>query len=263
MEIILLCCEKYNFSTKILTNGTLLNESLIKELPKFRIRNLSFYISLEGIGEINDEIRGKGMFEKVDRTIKFLKKYNFDVVINSTINARNINHYKELINYCDLLNIPCNFSLFKPFKDTHKPFIVSQSQYFKFAEDLFKLKRRYDIDLRLTNVAITSWMINRKIQNECEAAMKDFFIDVEGRMTPCYFLLESGYYDKIKLPKFDENFINTWRNNRYFQEFRHGNLLECQTQAYLFGKNIKGKDPYGIGTFLKYKKSRNIIAPHK
>jgi len=57
-----------------------------------------------------------------------------------------------------------------------------------------------------------------------------------------------------KLPEFDQNFLNSWKNNYYFKKFREGNLQECQACSYIFSGSIKGRDPYGIGAFLKYRK---------
>jgi len=48
--------------------------------------------------------------------------------------------------------------------------------------------------------------------------------------------------------------LNSWKNNYYFKKFREGNLQECQACSYIFSGSIKGRDPYGIGAFLKYRK---------
>lgn len=75
-EIIELSCNKYNFFTTLVTNGTLLNPHLIKKLSRFR-KNIAFLISLEGVGKVNDYIRGKGVFNKADKTLKSLKKRDY------------------------------------------------------------------------------------------------------------------------------------------------------------------------------------------
>jgi len=77
-------------------------------------------------------------------------------------------------------------------------------------------------------------------------------------MVPCPFLEEIGYYKSDRLPEFNENFLETWKNNYYFKKFRQGNLDECQACAYIFSGSVKGKDPYGIGAFLEYKKRKKI-----
>jgi len=96
-------------------------------------------------------------------------------------------------------------------------------------------------------------------RKECRATLSGLTIDVNGYMVPCPFLKLAGYYNKAKLPMFDKNFVQTWKNNYYFRKFRQGNLHECQARAFIFSKDIKGPDPYGIKAFKKYqeKKQKN------
>lgn len=258
LEIIKLC-DKYNFATNIVTNALLLNESLIKKLTKFK--NLAFLVSLEGVKEINDRIRGNGVFKKVDKAIKLLKRNKIYLEISSTINAENINYYREMIKYSTLLDVPCNFNLFKPFnKENHPELILKPDDYFSFVEDLFKLRMRYS-KLGLTNAAIVAYLTNKnnkkRWRNECRATLSGLTIDVNGNMVPCPSLQAAAYYDKIKLPQFNENFIKTWKDNRYFKEFRKGNLKECQARSYIFNKSVTAKDPYGVSAFLEYKSRQN------
>lgn len=71
-------------------------------------------------------------------------------------------------------------------------------------------------------------------------------------MVPCPFLQDVGYYDKIELPKFDKDFVNTWKTNEPFQAFWKGNLRERQARSYIFNKSLKKEDPYGVDDFKKY-----------
>jgi len=253
LKIISLSCEKYNFATTLITNGTLLNEKLIKRLSKFKNR-LAFVVSLEGVGKYNDKIRGKGVFKKVDKTIKLLKKYGLYVEISSTINAENINHYQKLIEYSKKMGVPCNFNLFKPCKKTQTSLIIEPYRYFKFVEDLFRQRKLYNIDVGLTNAAIVAEIAGSKPRNECRATLSGLTINVEGKMVPCPFLDEIGYYKDANLPNLDKNFLNAWKNNYYFRKFRQGNLRECQACAYIFKRNVNKKSPYGISAFKRYQK---------
>jgi len=256
LEIVRLCCKKYNFATIIITNGTLLTQPLIRKLSEFK-NNLVFLVSLEGVGKLNDEIRGKGVFNKVDKTIRALKKYDFYVEISSTINNLNINHYQKLINYSKSLNVPLNFNLFKPFQKAQKFLILNPRKYFRFVENIFKRRNLYKEDIGLTNAAIASELTNHKRRKTCRATLSGLSVDVESKMVPCPFLREIGYYNREKLPKFDKNFLKTWENNYYFKKFRRGNLYECQACSYIFSGSVKGKDPYGIKAFLEYKRNKN------
>ena len=252
-EIIQLCCDKYYFATTIVTNGTLLAPSLIKKLSRFK-DVLSFLVSIEGVQEINDEIRGKGVFQKVDKTLRGLKKAGFYVEISTTINNFNINHYQGLIDYSKSLDIPLNFNLFKPFKSTQDCLILSPEKYFEFVKDIFKKRLSKKLNIGLTNAAITAEILNQPKRNECKATLSGLTIDAKGRMIPCAFLSEIGYYNGEKLPVFNKNFLKIWRTNKYFKKFRSGNLRECQSCSYIFRGDTNKGSPYGISAFKKYVK---------
>ena len=259
---ILSLCEQYNFATIITTNATLLSESLIKRLAEFK--NLAFVVSLEGIDRTNDIIRGRGVFKKVDQAVRNLKKNGIYVEISSTITEENIDRCRELVEYTKSLDIFCNFNLFKPFKKDHKPYILGPNKYFKFIEDLFEERNFSGAKVNLPNAgAIFAYLEGQEKCNECYAIMCAFTIDVEGSIVPCPALQSAGYYDEIFLPKFEENFIDIWKNNRHFQDFRKGNLRECRARSYIFNRNIKRNDPYGITAFLRYQKAKSQEVKNK
>ncbi len=244
---ILSLCEKYNFAVNIVTNGTFLNDNNIKKLSKFK--NLAILISLEGIGEVNDKIRGKGVFQKVNHAINKLKEKGIHIEISTTLNAENVKFYKKMVEYSQDLDVPCNFNLFKPFKDSHSTLIIKPKDYFDVAINLARGKNRKAV---LTNAAITGELVQHKQRDECRATLLGLSIDVDGKMVPCSTLREAGYYNRVKLPDFNENFIKTWRVNSYFREFRKRGFKECQARAYIFSQNINGNDPYGVNAFRRY-----------
>ncbi|MDD3735463.1 MAG: radical SAM protein [Candidatus Pacebacteria bacterium] len=254
-EIIKLCCGKYSFGTTVVTNGTLLEPSLIKGLLRFR-NTLSFLVSLEGVGEVNDKIRGKGVFQKVDKTLRLLKKEGFYVEISTTINNFNIEHYQRLIDYSKFLGVPLNFNLFKPFKDAHKNLILPPKKYFKFVKDIFEKRLSEKLDIGLTNAAITAELLNYPERNECRATLSGLTVDAQGRMVPCPFLSEIRYYDEAKLPRFNKDFLKIWRTDKYFNKFRKGNLKECQACSYIFKGNTKENNPYGVSAMKRYLKTQ-------
>jgi len=252
LDIIKLC-NKYNFATTIVSNATLLDESLIKKLKKFK--RTSFLISLEGIDKTNDEIRGPGVFKKVDKAIKLLKKNNIHVEISTTINSENIKFYKKLIEYSKKLNIPVNFNLFKPFKYLQKYLILKPKKYFEFIKDIFNERKR-GAKIGITNASIVAELTGQKKRNECRATVAGLTINTEGYIIPCPFLNLAGFYKNKKFPKFNKNFVNTWINNKLFKEFRKRGLRECQACSYIFTGNINKKSPYGITSFEKYLKNK-------
>ena len=92
--------KKENIAVKILTNGTLINETIARALSELLdpITD-SIQISLDGSWpEINDKIRGKGSFTRIVEGIKLCTKYNISLSVNTTLMNENaadlVNIYK-------------------------------------------------------------------------------------------------------------------------------------------------------------------------
>jgi MoaA/NifB/PqqE/SkfB family radical SAM enzyme len=246
---ILALCERYNFAVNLVTNATLINDSLIEKLSQFK--NLALLISLEGVDGDNDKIRGNGVFQKVDKTIKRLKDRNIHFEISTTINAKNIFHYQKIIKYANSFGVSCNFNLFKLFKENQKKLVLKPEKYFKFVKNILNQRKKGTL-VGLTNASIVAYFNKLKKRKECRATLSGLTIDVDGVMDPCPFLRLAGFYKNKDLPKFDSNFLKTWNSNKYFREFRQRNLKECQACAYIFNKNINSLNPYGLTAFKKW-----------
>lgn len=88
------------------TNGILTNrikkdvQVILRDCPKTR---LIINLSLDGVGEKHDQIRGvKGNFDKAMATYKKLKKIksaNFTLGVHTVISKENISHFPELCNF--------------------------------------------------------------------------------------------------------------------------------------------------------------------
>lgn len=88
----------------ILTNGTLIDENIINKLKTFKkLRRIQ--LSLEGLKETNDKIRGRGSYDKTINIIKQLKDNSFTVSIMMTIGNHNKNEVIPLANELGLLNV--------------------------------------------------------------------------------------------------------------------------------------------------------------
>ena len=77
---------------------------------------LSLGVSLDGIGETHDKIRGvKGAFNKVMENIEFMKKLQkevpFNMGIDPTIFSMNISEMQKLKDLADRLNMPITFQI--------------------------------------------------------------------------------------------------------------------------------------------------------
>lgn len=83
----------------LLTNGQLLTEEFAERIKDAGCEHIQ--ISIEGLGEYNDSIRGKGTYEKAIKAAEIARKAGFKVVIGTTLSGGNIDHIQEFFNSLD------------------------------------------------------------------------------------------------------------------------------------------------------------------
>lgn len=99
--------QKYGFFVHIVTNGTLLD----KHLDVLFNAETAITISLDGLGDVHDKIRGKqGTFNKVIENIKKANKLQkagakFKLLINSVILPDNVDKMADFVSYIQQFNI--------------------------------------------------------------------------------------------------------------------------------------------------------------
>ena len=89
--------DLYSFS--ILTNGTLINDEIAKKISEYNPEYVQ--VSLEGGKKMNDYVRGKGVYKKVAKAIKCLKKYNLFVSISFTATKLNYKEFPNIVKYAE------------------------------------------------------------------------------------------------------------------------------------------------------------------
>jgi len=102
-------CQKKDFAVNLVTNATLIDDPALERLSS--IDRLMFLVSLDGIQPVHDYIRGKNVFSKVDGVLRKLVRRKMSVEALCTLNSCNASGYKEVLEHCRELDIPCNFSL--------------------------------------------------------------------------------------------------------------------------------------------------------
>jgi len=240
-------------STTITTNGILVTNDIIHELSTMPW--LSIFVSLDGIGKVHDTIRGKGTFAQTDQVILSLVSAGVPVDVLCTLNAYNALHYREVIGYCQELGIPCDFNLFKPFKESHRSLILPPNDFFEIIIGLTRLKEN-GVSVGVGNAAISSELMGLAPRNECTASLAGLVIDSQGKMVTCPGLVTSGFYTADELPDFDEDWVHTWLTHPTFTSFRERGLYGCQVRSHLLCGDCTAPDPYGIDAFRIYYNKR-------
>jgi len=92
--------KDFAFRKILFTNGTLLDEKILKKL---NVEEIQF--SIDGMKKGHEALRGKGSFDKTLKALKNALDYGFDVSVATVIHKQNINELGKLEKYIKNLNI--------------------------------------------------------------------------------------------------------------------------------------------------------------
>lgn len=89
--------KEYNkyFDFGVLTNGSLLNEEVVKKLKSYNPRIVQ--VSLDGSKETHNKIRGENSYNEVVKALKLLKKYNIYSLVSFTANNKNYKEFRKVV----------------------------------------------------------------------------------------------------------------------------------------------------------------------
>jgi organic radical activating enzyme len=76
------------------TNATIITKPLLDQLKRFK--NVWITISLDGYGKLNDKIRKNSSWDTIVENIKIFRECGFNLLVNTVLQAYNINHLYEL-----------------------------------------------------------------------------------------------------------------------------------------------------------------------
>ncbi len=229
-------CTDNGIYVSIGTNGTLINESLIKKLKSSGLNKV--IVSLDGTQAVHDDIRGKGNFDKTIKAIDLLKKYKIDYKVNSVIMKSNMDDiillakqmYKEknplfirrFIESGRGANLKDNVLKLDDYEYVKK-------QLKKELEDKKIIRGHY---INLSDEIQTSRIdLPFKISISCKAGQRALIITPEGNIHFCGFLAAQGF-PPIGNTLNIKDFRKFWENIDYEKSLEHLNnkLVEYNSQ---------------------------------
>lgn len=242
------------FHTSLVTNGWLLKEKI--DVIKDYLDHL--FVSIDGIGEVHDNIRGvKGSFERALEGIKEAKRKNVPTSISFTLTRENLNEVFSVVELAKKLGVSVNIDITYDYSTAEK--MSPQREELKdVLESLLKLKekeeyRRIIINSKDYFIAIlNSWYYN--LPWVCKPWLT-INIDPQGKIVlPCYTLSEYSGGKKI----WEVNVVKLW-NEFPWDEYSSCNkcALTCYLEPSLFNwkslSHIKERiiEPT-INTILRY-----------
>jgi radical SAM protein with 4Fe4S-binding SPASM domain len=92
--------QNFSFRSILLSNGTLITKGIGKRLRVHEVQ-----ISLDGMEEGHDSLRGKGTFKKTLMAIDHLQEANIRVSVATMIHRKNLSDFDQLASLLQLKNI--------------------------------------------------------------------------------------------------------------------------------------------------------------
>lgn len=230
------CYENRNITQYgILTNGTLLNRSIIKKLKDLKVDYIQ--VSLEGTKKTNDYIRGKGTFEKIIRAIKLLREERISISISMTVSKTNIQDVPAVINLAKDLKI--NFLGIRRLvplgrSKEVKEMVLTPEEVRKLFLYILKIKRDFKANI---GIGCEDGILAQEMHYSpvgCSAGYASFTVLPNGDIYPCRRLpLLSGNLLK-------QSFSNIYYNSKELQRLRNLNNINDVCQSCPFFNECHG-----------------------
>lgn len=180
-------------------------ELILKKCPESIVR---LSLSIDGINEQHDHIRGvKGNFKKVIETYnlikKFKKKYNFELMCNTTFSSYNQNNIKEIYNFIKK-KFEFDYYSVTLVRGDSREFLAKNVDYEKYKEFVNFLEKEYFKEKKeknknpiinllellpiFTRRGVVKTLKSEKRFYKCYAGKKFIVIDSFGNLFPCEML---------------------------------------------------------------------------
>jgi radical SAM protein with 4Fe4S-binding SPASM domain len=213
-----------NFALRLLTNATLIDESIAKKIKP--LLPVSVEVSLYGLKDAHDRITGvKGSFEKTVHAIRLLSERGVKVVAKTVIMRQNFADFMRLSAFVkdnlkvDFLGFeganmisPCDNGNKKPLQ-----YRLSDAQM----KEYMRLEAEYIVSRGIKNISLQQ----EEGESLCRSGIATCNITAYGELNPCV---------QIKLKKdnnlCDNTFFEIWENHDDFVKLRalkHRDKVDC------------------------------------
>lgn len=180
----------------VLTNGSLIDDSLARELKRLRCRFVQ--VSLDGDPHVHDNDRGANNFQRTLESIKLLKRRRLRVLVSFTAHSGNIDTFEHVAEACRKLNVDLVWSdRLLPYGRgiNMKDQVLDPCDLEVFFEKMYQIRRSYSNKwFNRTTVgmhrALQFLVLNRHggknvIPYTCHAGRSLMTILASGEIVPC------------------------------------------------------------------------------
>ncbi|MEM5791167.1 MAG: radical SAM protein, partial [Candidatus Aenigmatarchaeota archaeon] len=238
--------KKLGVNITLGTNGTLLNEEVVRKLRYSKIDKV--FVSLDHWEKEKHEwLRGESVFEKTINGIELLKKYGIRVRIDSIIWKQNYDAIEKLVEFCEKLNVD-EVMFAWPVKVG-----LAEKNYFQIfppKEEYFSIGKKLKTIQKCSKVKVSYHRFKYFSKNckDCPGGEKIFYINPEGRVSPCFWIscLLDLFSEKTV---FEEKFLRLINDKslEYFRKEKRKRYKQfgpgCPAICIIENGNLYSKDP--------------------
>lgn len=234
----------------LITNGTIFNKAVLGDLAKY-IDTVS--VSLDTYcSDGKPFLRDPNIFDKIMRSISWLKETGNNVNILPTIHHLNSKYLEEYVNLSKKLGVTISFSILSAC------FEGELLNYLPNDEDLQTISQF----MKKTDMAIEDSSIVEKFhaENYCGAGKTIISVGTDGNVYPCHMLM----YDEFCLGNIrKESLIDILKHSQKLNVFKNLNVDKlsggckecpfkyfcgggCRARSYMKYRNVTTRDPYCV-----------------
>jgi MoaA/NifB/PqqE/SkfB family radical SAM enzyme len=241
----------------ISTNSISMTKEIAQLLAEARVRTT---VSIEGLKETNDSLRGDGHFNKALEAIDLLKEFGVETMFRTTLLRQNLGEISDLVALAICRRVKIKFSYCRPAGRA----IQNQSVLnLQDTSDYLKALKCLNESEILPHVVIDEGMmfnqpneISAKLLRGrmCGASNRSMHIDAHGKVSPCVFLGPTFAYGKLYK---DGSIIDFWQGKvgnkfKIAREIRQPKECdgcsrlcknECPANRFYFWGNFDMQDP--------------------
>jgi len=210
---------------------------------------LKLQISVDGPKEIHDSIRGKGNFDRVIETIKYLKSSGVNLRINTHLCKINKDYAGEMVALANGLGVGIKFATVRPigrYNNSDVVEMLTKKEFYETIKIILELKKKYsaiqvicDFDKLVAKESL--YVLPGTDNSRCLAADKTMCIDSIGNVFPCSFF--SPFKEFCGGNIREKSIVDIWSNSAVFKKFRVRKASpECE-ECKFFKKSCNGGCP--------------------
>ncbi|MFH1586018.1 MAG: radical SAM protein [archaeon] len=254
------------------TNG-LFGEKKLEGILSRGIKDVR--VSLDGLKEVNDTIRGEGTYRQITQTLENIAEYNktanepTQLTINVVLMKSNMGNIEEMIELAQNYDSKISFGLLRLTGRAQKEEMLSPEEVVLSTYKIHEARRR--LGLSQSNVRINYNILCEDSgkkeftpypfdNSKCPIGSNGITLDAYARIVPCGYLVNVDNDRWIGEDVRGKDLLDLWYNSQVLNEVRRitrpgcndcdYHIVKCNggcpVMAYVFEGNIDGKDPYCV-----------------